>query len=73
MDAGRIFAVDHVESRLDMARGQSAETIHFEKEHPVATIREVTDGIGADRAIDAVASTRNAPIQARLPRKRMRK
>ncbi|HEU4621902.1 MAG TPA: zinc-dependent alcohol dehydrogenase [Burkholderiaceae bacterium] len=52
--AGHVFAVDCIESRLEMARDQGAETIHFEREDPVDTIRRLTGGIGADRAIDAV-------------------
>jgi threonine dehydrogenase-like Zn-dependent dehydrogenase len=54
MDAGRVLAVDAVESRLDMARGQGAEVINFDQEDPVEAILELTGGIGADRAIDAV-------------------
>jgi threonine dehydrogenase-like Zn-dependent dehydrogenase len=54
LGAGRIFAIDSVASRLDMARAQGAEVIDFEKEDPVATIKELTLGIGIDRAIDAV-------------------
>lgn len=54
MDAGRVFAVDHVPLRLAMARAQGAEVINFEEEHPVKMIQELTGGIGADRAIDAV-------------------
>ena len=51
---GRIYAVDCVPSRLEMARAQGAEIINFEKEDPVAIIRDLTGGIGVDRAIDAV-------------------
>jgi threonine dehydrogenase-like Zn-dependent dehydrogenase len=54
MDAGRVFAVDRIPSRLAMARAQGAEVINFEEEHPVAAIQELTGGVGADRAIDAV-------------------
>jgi threonine dehydrogenase-like Zn-dependent dehydrogenase len=54
MGAGRVFAIDRVHSRLEMARGQGAEVIDFEKEHPVLAIREATGGIGVDRVIDAV-------------------
>ena len=54
MDAGRVFAVDHVPSRLAMARAQGAEVINFEEEHPVTVIQELTGGVGADHAIDAV-------------------
>jgi threonine dehydrogenase-like Zn-dependent dehydrogenase len=54
MGAGRILAVDTIASRLDMARDQGAEVIDFNAEDPVAAIRELTAGIGVDRAIDAV-------------------
>jgi threonine dehydrogenase-like Zn-dependent dehydrogenase len=54
MDAGRIFAIDYEPSRLDMAQAQGAETIDFESENPVEALRDLTGGIGPDRAIDAV-------------------
>ena len=54
MGAGRIFAVDRVPSRLEMARAQGAETINFEQEDPVETLMRLTNKIGVDRAIDAV-------------------
>lgn len=54
LGAGRIFAIDTVPSRLDMARAQGAEVIDFNKEDPVETLQRLTGGIGVDRAIDAV-------------------
>lgn len=54
MDAGRIIAIDRQRSRLEMARDQGAEVINFEEEDPVEVIKELTLGIGLDRAIDAV-------------------
>ena len=54
MRAGRIFAVDCVPSRLEMARAQGAEVINFEEEDPTKVIVELTGGIGVDRVIDAV-------------------
>lgn len=54
LGAGRIFAVDHVASRLEMARAQGAEIIDFDAEHPVKTLQRLTGGIGVDRAIDCV-------------------
>lgn len=59
--AGRIFAVDNIPSRLEAAREQGAETIDFSKEDPVAMIHELTGGIGCDRAIDAVGVDAEAP------------
>ena len=61
MDAGRVFAIDHVPSRLEMARRQGAETINFEEEHPVKVIQELTGGVGVDRAIDAVGVDAQRP------------
>ncbi len=52
--AGRVFAIDSVESRLEMARAQGAEVIDFEAEDPVETLKELTMGIGPDRVLDAV-------------------
>lgn len=52
--AARVIAVDRYEDRLAMARRQGAEVVNFEREDPVKTILELTDGIGVDRVIDAV-------------------
>lgn len=54
MGAGRVIAIDRVESRLDMARRQGAETVNFDLEDPVEIVMQLTGGIGVDRAIDAV-------------------
>lgn len=54
MNVGRIFAVDCIPSRLEMARAQGAEAIDFDQEDPVDALLRLTDGIGVDRAIDAV-------------------
>jgi threonine dehydrogenase-like Zn-dependent dehydrogenase len=59
--AGRVFAVDCVASRLDMAREQGAEVIDFNREDPVEVLERVTGGIGPDRAIDAVGLDAMAP------------
>ena len=53
MGAGRVFAIDHVESRLELARSQGAEVIDFDREHPVETLLALTHDIGVGRAIDA--------------------
>jgi threonine dehydrogenase-like Zn-dependent dehydrogenase len=54
MGAGRVFAIDSVDSRLDIAADQGAEVIDFGQEDPVQTLRDLTGGIGPDRVIDAV-------------------
>lgn len=52
--ANRVIAVDHVPSRLEMARNNGAEIINFDREDPVELIMSITGGIGVDRLIDAV-------------------
>ncbi len=49
-----MLAVDGLPDRLGMARDQGAEVIDFVHEDPVEMVRELTGGIGVDRAIDAV-------------------
>jgi threonine dehydrogenase-like Zn-dependent dehydrogenase len=61
MNAGRVIAIDRIASRLEMARGQGAEVINFDKEDPVEAIRGLTGGIGVDRAIDAVGVDADYP------------
>jgi threonine dehydrogenase-like Zn-dependent dehydrogenase len=61
LNAGRVFAIDCVPSRLDMARNQGAEVIDFSKEDPVGLLKELTGGIGVDRVIDAVGVDAAAP------------
>lgn len=63
MGAGRIFAIDVIPSRLDMARMQGAEVINYDEEDPVEVLRELTGGIGPDRVIDAVGVDANHPHQ----------
>lgn len=52
--AGRVFAIDHVPNRLEVAQSLGAEVIDFDREHPVETLLALTSDIGVDRAIDAV-------------------
>lgn len=54
LGAGRVFAIDSVASRLEMARAHGAEVINFEKEDPIEALKEATNGSGPDRVIDAV-------------------
>ena len=62
MEAGRVLAIDCIDSRLAMARRLGAEVINFEKEDPVNVILDLTGGIGVDRAIDAVGVDAMHPL-----------
>ncbi len=71
MGAGRVFAVDRIPSRLELAQNQGAEVINFDEDDPVAVIIEQTGGIGVDRVIDAVGvdavHPTADPLRAGLP------
>jgi threonine dehydrogenase-like Zn-dependent dehydrogenase len=54
LGAGRVFAVDRLPDRLDKARLLGAETVNFDEESPVESLKRATNGIGVLRAIDAV-------------------
>jgi threonine dehydrogenase-like Zn-dependent dehydrogenase len=61
MGAGRVFAVDHLPDRLEMARRQGAEVVNYDEEDPVKTLQELTGGIGVDCVIDAVGVDAECP------------
>ena len=61
LGAGRVLVVDQHADRLAMARRIGAEPIDFSAEDPIDAIRDLTGGIGPDRAIDAVG------VEAELP------
>ena len=61
LGAGRVLVVDQHADRLEMARRIGAEPIDFSVEDPIDAIRDLTGGIGPDRAIDAVG------VEAELP------
>jgi threonine dehydrogenase-like Zn-dependent dehydrogenase len=56
MGAGRVIVVDHLDYRLDfVTRFSGCETVNFtEVDDIVVTLKSMTDGRGADVAIDAV-------------------
>jgi threonine dehydrogenase-like Zn-dependent dehydrogenase len=59
--ASRIFAIDSIQSRLDLARKQGAECINFNEEDPMDFIKDATDGSLADIVIDAVGIDAECP------------
>ena len=76
LGAGRVFAIDSVESRLEMAGAHGAEAINFQKEDPIETLREATNGSGPDRTIDAVgvdaATASKGPAADKKTRKKFK-
>src|SRR5688572_4908751 len=55
--AGRVFAIDCVPERLEMARQHcKAEVINFEKENVYDRLMQETEGRGPDSCIDAVGA-----------------
>ena len=52
--ASRVFAVDTVEARLEMARAFGATSLHLTEEDPKRAVRAATEGRGVDVVVDAV-------------------
>ena len=52
---GRVVAIDLADARLEQARRFGADvTVNNGKQDPVAIVKELTDGLGADVAVEAV-------------------
>jgi 2-desacetyl-2-hydroxyethyl bacteriochlorophyllide A dehydrogenase len=52
--AVRVFAIDSVEQRLEMARAFGATPVHLSEQDPKGEVRAATGGLGADVVVDAV-------------------
>jgi 2-desacetyl-2-hydroxyethyl bacteriochlorophyllide A dehydrogenase len=52
--AVRVFAIDSVRQRLEMARQFGATPVHLTEQDPKAEVRGGTGGLGADVVVDAV-------------------
>ena len=63
LGAHRVIAIDGLPDRLERARLLGAETVNFNEEDPIEAIKELTRGIGPDRAIDAVGVESEMPKQ----------
>ena len=59
--AGRVWAIDGVDSRLVQALDQNAEVINFNREDPVQALLDATQGVGVDAVIDAVGVDAQRP------------
>ncbi len=56
LGAGRIFALDTVPERLSLAERFGAEPVDIGRDDPIQTLREATEGRGADAVVEAVGS-----------------
>ena len=66
---GRIVAIDLADSRLESARRFGADTtINNGREDAVAAVMELTDGLGADVALEAVGVPETFELAAELIR-----
>jgi alcohol dehydrogenase len=66
---GRVIAIDLADSRLESARRFGADTvINNGREDPVALIMELTDGLGADVAFEAVGVPQTFELATELIR-----
>jgi alcohol dehydrogenase len=52
--AARVFAIDSVEQRLEMAESFGAVPLHLTEQEPKREVRAATDGLGVDVVVDAV-------------------
>ncbi|MFL5846555.1 MAG: zinc-binding dehydrogenase [Solirubrobacteraceae bacterium] len=67
--ASRVIAVDTVEQRLDVARSFGAEAVHLTEQDPRAEVKRLTEGRGADLAVEAVGDGRALDLAIRMVRK----
>jgi alcohol dehydrogenase len=66
--AAKVFAVDTVAERLDVARALGAQPVHLTEEDPKALVGAATEGRGADVSVDAVGDPRALETAIRLTR-----
>ena len=65
LGAERVIGIDRYESRLELARRElDVETINYEDQDVLETLREMTGGRGPDKAIDAVGLEAHSPRPA---------
>ena len=67
--AGPVVAIDTVQDRLEVARSFGATPVHLSEENPRDVVRRLTEGRGADAAIDAVGHPDALDLAIRLARK----
>ncbi len=65
--ASRVFVVDKEKDRLALAGKIGAETINLSDQDPVEAIIEATNGMGADRGVEAVGYQAHDPTGTEHP------
>ncbi len=60
LGAPQVIAIDHLPERLSMAKAGGAITIDFEQESVLERLKELTDGKGPEKCIDAVGMEAHA-------------
>ncbi len=68
LGAARIFALDRVPARLQMAAEFGAEPVNFEEAEQIQQIQQATGGRGADAILEAVGSAGATRLAYRLVR-----
>ncbi|MDB5493361.1 MAG: fdh [Phenylobacterium sp.] len=63
LGARRVIAIDDVPERLEMAREQGAETLDRTGINVIQTLKEMTDGHGPAKVIDAVGIEAHGPTK----------
>jgi S-(hydroxymethyl)glutathione dehydrogenase/alcohol dehydrogenase len=61
--AGIVVAVDRIDEKLELARHLGAtHTVNAASEDPVATVREITEGLGVDYSFEAIGAAATAEM-----------
>jgi threonine dehydrogenase-like Zn-dependent dehydrogenase len=63
LGAKRVIAIDDVPERLEMARRQGAEIIDRSRVNVLQTLKDLTDGHGPEKCIDAVGIEAHGPTK----------
>ncbi len=67
--AAQVFAIDSVDQRLRMAESFGASAVHLTDDDPRGTVKERTEGRGADAVVEAVGHPDALGLACRLARK----
>jgi len=66
--AERVYAIDTIPERLDMARKFGAMAINSSNQNPIEVIKAITDGRGADGVMEAVGNSATNKLAYELVR-----